>query len=917
MGREAELHELRTLLADAAAGRCRALLVEGEPGVGKTTLLGAARSLADGFTVLTARGVEAEAGLAHAGLLELLRPVRDLVAEVPDTQAAALGSALGWSPGPAAADGFLVAAATLSLLAARAERGPVLVLVDDLQWVDRESAAAILFAARRLGPDPVAFLLAGRSGTLTQETPEGVPVLSLGGLAAPEATALLPAGTAHPVLEALVAGTGGNPLALLEAGRRLDDAQRIGAAPLPDPLPPGERLNRLYRATLGDLSPAARRAVLLLALSGTGDADLAAVATVLVASGVDPAAAWDEARGYGVLVRDGARHGFRHPLIRSTVLEDAGTAELVSAHAALAAALPAGHPARVWHRASAATGTEPAVAEDLALHAAADRVRLGHAAASLALERASALTPDPDLAARRLAEAAHDAFLAGDVARVRALVDRVLADGAPDDVRGEALLTLGTLEQYAGSVPRSVEHLTLASSLLTGPPLVRALAEQAMARFRLNDVAGFATCADQIDAVADPDDPEQRLLAAFCGGVALMLAGDLTAGPPRLAEVRRLADLPKLRADPRALLLTALAAGFTGEVGDAMTVGAPRVEEVRRRGTVGLLVPLLAIRAAGRAWLGDHAGAFADAGEAAELAHHLGYAADASVAVEMTAWQQAARGLHDDARASLDRARALTDRAGTTGAAAHQALTAAFCALCRDDLPGVVTVLEARLAVDGGVGAVGEPLGVAPLLVEAYVGLGRLDDARALAARFAEVTPPAAPPLSVALVHRCHLLTAADDATARASFDAAVEAHSIAWDPFEAARTRLLFGGGLRRAGERVAAREHLAAARDVFASMDLTHSSTRADQELAATGATARRRTGAGEDAPLTSQETRVALLAAQGRSNKEIAASLFLSPRTVERHLGNVFRKRGFRTRTELAATFVREAGPPVGRS
>ena len=134
----------------------------------------------------------------------------------------------------------------------------------------------------------------------------------------------------------------------------------------------------------------------------------------------------------------------------------------------------------------------------------------------------------------------------------------------------------------------------------------------------------------------------------------------------------------------------ALAAGFTGQVREAVEVGAARLAEVRRRGALGVLVPTLAILAGGRAWLGDHVGAFADAGEAADLAEHLGYAADASVAVEMLAWQQAARGLHDDARASLDRARVLTDRAGTTAAAAHQALTAAFCALCRGDLAGVV-----------------------------------------------------------------------------------------------------------------------------------------------------------------------------------------------------------------------------------
>ena len=301
----------------------------------------------------------------------------------------------------------------------------------------------------------------------------------------------------------------------------------------------------------------------------------------------------------------------------------------------------------------------------------------------------------------------------------------MLADGTADRSRGEALFTLGMLEQYAGSVPRSVEYLDEASYLLEGPALVRDLTELALARFRLNDVAGLADCGRRIGTAADPDDPEQQMMACFTAGAALLLTGDLEAGMARLAEVRRLSDLPALRHDARALMLMALAAAFTGQVADAVAVGAPRLQEVRRRGAIGVLAPCLAILAAGRAWLGDHTGAYADAGEAAELAQHLGYAADGAVAVEMLAWQSAARGLHDDARQSLARARELTDRAGTTSFAAHQAITAAFCALCRGGLSEVVTLLEARIEADGGVGASGEPLGVAPLLVEAYLGLGR------------------------------------------------------------------------------------------------------------------------------------------------------------------------------------------------
>lgn len=199
----------------------------------------------------------------------------------------------------------------------------------------------------------------------------------------------------------------------------------------------------------------------------------------------------------------------------------------------------------------------------------------------------------------------------------------------------------------------------------------------------------------------------------------------------------------------------------------------------------------------------------------AELGEQLGYAADTAVAVEMLAWQSAARGLHDDARLALDRARALTDRAGTTSVAAHQAITAAFCALCRGDLVQTAELLEARIAADGGVGPLGEPLGVAPDLVEAYVGLGRADEAA--------VTPQQSSPLTAALVARCLALASDDDQAAAEAFEAALAAHARAPDAFETARTRLLYGARLRRGGRRVAAREQLRPALDAFAAMDLT----------------------------------------------------------------------------------------------
>ena len=905
VGRDSELAVIGRLLTDAGEGRSGALFIEGDPGIGKTTLLDAARSLADGFTCLSAQGVEPEALLAHAALLELVMSLRPLLDEIPAPQADALRFALGWASPQGPVDRFLVAAATLSLLAAAAERQPVLVIVDDLQWLDRESAAAILFAARRLGPDAVAFVFSARSGSISPDLSRGIPVLNLVGLSPAAAIRLVPQGTVDAVVQRLVTGTEGNPLALLEVSQRLDGAQRLGAAPLPDPLPVGDRLQIYYEALLTGLSADGWRAVVLLALDESAGTS-STVTRALESGGSDPAAALDEGCECGVLVADPLGVHFRHPLLRTAVLRLATAAQQRDAHRALAGELPRDGPGRAWHLAEGCLGPDDSVAEELARVAAMHRSRLGFAAASAALERAARLTRSSGLAEQRLAAAAEDAFVAGDVVRTRALVARVL-DGSTPVARGHALFTLGMLEQYAGSVPLSVDHLTAACDLLEGVLLVRALAEQTLARFRLNDLAGIGDCADRIDAMADRTDPEQRLLADFTGGVSLMLRGDPEAGRARLADARALALSEDLRHDPRALLLLGLSVGFSGELGDAVAQGSVRVDEVRRRGAIGILVPTLAILAAGRAWAGDHAGAFADAGEAAELADQLGYAADASVAVEMLAWQSAARGLHDEASDALARARALTDRAGTTSVAAHHALTAAFCALCRGDPAQVVEVLEDRLAADGGVGAVGEPLGVAPLLVEAYAGLGRNDEALGLSHRYAEVTGSSAPARTAAFVGRCRGITATQPDAAEAAFEVALDAHAEAGDRFETARTRMLYGARLRREGQRIAAREQLRLSHDAFAEMDLTHWARQAAHELAATGETARRG-DQGTDQPLTSQETRVALLVAEGKSNKEVAAAMFLSPKTIEHHLGSVFRKRGFRSRSELAGAFAR---------
>jgi DNA-binding CsgD family transcriptional regulator len=884
VGRSSELAHVDQLLEVARAGTAGVLAIEGEAGIGKTTMLRAAAARADGFTRLWAHGVESEAALGYASLLELLVPVRDRLAEVPAAQARALAAALGWGPTAAPGDPYLVAAGTLSMLAAAAETVPLLVLVDDLQWIDAASAAALLFAARRMHHDRVAFFLAARPDAISRAL-NGVDVMTLSGLSAPHAGQLLGDHLARSVVAKLIAHVDGNPLALLEVAARLTPAQRRGTAALPDPLPVGRKLEAVYEPSLISLSPSARQAVLLLAAAQDGTADQ--VATALRRHGVDAHAALDEAEQRGIVRRDGDTLHFRHPLVRSTAWRLATPQQRRDAHRALADAARTGDAiTRTWHLAQAVSGADDDLADDLVEVAQHARARRGFAASSTALERAAALTTDAATATARLAAAVRDAFVSGDVDRTRALASRVLGGDADSHVRGDVLYTLGRLEQYAGSVPAAIDLLDEAVDLTAGRTRVWSLAELAFTQFRLNDLSSLGDTAGRISRFADATDPEQQVLADFVTGVSKIVGGDADAGRRLVGRAMEVLDSePSLRDDPRFLIHALLGASWLGDTRRPRARLERRMRVAREQGALGVLMPALALMAYGRALLDDHAGAFADVGEAAELAEQLHFVAEAAVAVEMLAYQSAARGMHDEARRQLERATTLVARAGTGDVAAHLVLTAAFCALCSGGLDETVRLLEARIAADGGRGPMGEPLGVAPILVEAYVGLGRTSDAAALAEQYAAASPSPTP-ATAALIVRCRALAAVDDHDAAQAFDEALAANAEAPNRFETARTRLMYGARLRRSGRRIDARDQLRQARDAFAGMDLTHWATRAEEELQATGERARQRHPLPE-VPLTSQETRVAMLVAQGLSNREVAAALFLSPKTIEHHL------------------------------
>jgi DNA-binding CsgD family transcriptional regulator/tetratricopeptide (TPR) repeat protein len=416
----------------------------------------------------------------------------------------------------------------------------------------------------------------------------------------------------------------------------------------------------------------------------------------------------------------------------------------------------------------------------------------------------------------------------------------------------------------------------------------------------LDDGDGMTAAADRAALAADRSDPEQAMLAAYLAGAARVVEGRPDLGAPLVREaVDLLESVPALRNDPRHLVVALLCARWLMDPSSAAGYAERRIERAREAGALGVLAVGLSLISSGLAWLGDHVRAYALAGEAVELLESLDSAADPGDAYEVAATESACRGMHDEAGRLLARARANVAVNGFDPMPPHLARAVAFCALCRGDLAEVVDVLEDQLTRFNGVGDYLEPLGVAPLLVEAYLGLGRDDDARDLTARYGAAQPEDAYAPVVPMVARCEGLVARDLDEAVLAFERSLEAHRQ--DRFTAARTHLLYGMRLRRAGRRVDARTHLMISRREFTAMDFTFWAERASRELAGTGERAHSRDATQE--PLTSQETRVALLVAQGLTNREVAASLFLSPKTVEHHLGAVLRKRGLRSRTELA--------------
>ncbi|MFE2870321.1 AAA family ATPase [Embleya sp. NPDC059259] len=900
-GRHGELAAVATLLAGVRDGRSCTLVLAGEPGVGKTRLLDRVAETAGDLRVVRTAGVESEARLGFASLYRLLRPLLTGLDALPAPQREALRSAFGLFAGPPA-DRYLVGMACLTLLAGAALEQPLLCLVDDLQWLDRESSDALAFAARRLHADAIGLILAGRDEPAGPGPFDGIAALRLDGLPGADAGTLLRAavpGRLAPAMAArIVADTGGNPLALIEIAGTLAPEHLAGTTPLHAPLPVGARLESHFSHRIGAL-PAETRALLLL-LSAAPSEDSLLLWRAAGVLGI-PATAADAAVSAGILTPDDPT-GFRHPLIRSAVYRGADAADRRRVHETLAALSdPARDPVRrAWHRAEATIGLDDEVAAELAAAAERVRVRGGYAEQAALLSRAAQLSADGRPA--RLIEAARAYLVAGDPDAAQAILDRAMPLLGPGDpvlharaVRAGATIDL-CFARIAGVPPLLLDA---ARSIADAEPaLARKMLFEGMHAILLGNHSSLAP-RDFGGAVLgspamrpEPSTAEDLLLKGFAVRVHV---GHPASVPILRRALHVLCEGPDIVEDGLPL---AVLAGYAADElwDDAGGYAANRRLEEHERGSGALsaLWTTLLVRSTWEQRAGRFAAAAACIDESEELAALVGLPqVGPAHRIDLLAWS----GREAETRAAADvitRHWVAEKDHDAFGDWARNCLTvleighgryAEALALARITFAKDNCSTAARVAHD---------------VVEAGVRCGDHRAAKDALTRLEERATAAGTPWALGLLARCRALMADDD-HAEALYLESVELLGRTRVATELARSRLLYGEWLRRCRRRGEARVELRTAYEMFAGMGAAGFAERARVELLATGEHARKRDSRG-GLGLTPQERRVAELAAGGTTNTEIAARLFITTSTVEYHLNKVFRRLGITSRRQL---------------
>jgi DNA-binding CsgD family transcriptional regulator len=911
LGRDAERARIGALLEAARASRSGALVVRGEPGIGKTALLEDAREQATDMQLLAARGVETETNLPFAGLHQLMRSALHLIGRLPPPQADGLRGALGLAD-TGRRDRFLVSAACLTLLSELAEGGPVLCLVDDAQWLDAPSSDALLFVARRLGAEGIAMIFAARETADVHFDAPGLPAIELGPLDGGSAAALLTrhagGAMAISVQDALVEQAAGNALALVELPASLSEAQLAGEEPLPKTLPLTLDVQRLFLERVGRLPEPTQRLLLVIAADGSGR-----LSTILRAGGTlgVPEEALAAAELAGVVSVSGGSLDVRHPLVQSAVYQRAPSIERRAVHVALAESLDGEleRDERAWHLAAAAPGPDAQAADDLA--AAAERAsnRSGHAAAATAFERAAQLSVDEESKGMRLVAAATAAWDAGQPNRALTLLEEASPFVADPWTRAQLEHVRGVVQFRCGGLLEAFDTLVSGSVVAAPVDLRRALEmlfDAAHAAATAGDYERVAESGHRAASLPPTGDEVDRVLIGLLIGIGSLQKGESAHELSRILDAIALGDEFD---EPRWLIWASGGAQFVGDRALAAEFLRRAISSARASGKRERLASALMSFVLDGLVQGRHS-VLGEASEGLALTREAGLENLTTLFLATRAWFAAVRGQTEECRAHAAEAskRSRTSGAGLGAAVSDWALS--LLDLTSGQPGAAVARLEAMRAAPPGSGHPYIALLSSPDFVEACVRAGKREGAEAALAALESFAEPEGPIWARALAARCRALLASGE-NAEREFERALSLHKEADRPFDQARTALLHGEFLRRERRRIDARAQLRAALEVFEQLRAAAWAHRARVELRASGENARKRDPSTIN-ELTPQELQIARFVAEGLSNKEVAAQLFLSPRTIEYHLRHVFTKLGITSRTQLARLPLGDAAP-----
>ena len=909
-GRSAEREALGGLLTRAAEGYSGALVLRGEPGAGKTALLEEALAAAVAAGMQTARltGVEAETQLGYAGLHRFLLPFAGQLQLLPVPQRDALRSTFGLVAGPPA-DRFLVALAVLTLLAEVASQVPLVCAVDDVQWLDPESAVVLGFVARRLYAERVVLLFAVREPAEELTALAGVPELGLGGLdddAALELLASLAPGQLSPSVSArIMTETGGNPLALVELAKELSAAQLAGAEALPEPLPAGGSLEQVFGRRMERLPPETR--LLLAVAAAEPGGSQAMVWRAAGQLGIDPEAA--AAADLGDLAKFGTQVEFRHPLIRSVAYHGTSLWQRRLIHHALAAVGDGERPDRVaWHLGMAARGPDEGVAARLEQAAGRARHRGGYVATVTFLSRAAELSEEEGVRARRLLAAAEAALTAGQPFRAGALLEEATPRLGDLLARAEARRLQGTIRFALGQAGEASSILLEAARALASAD-GRGAREALLEALEAARYTGWSTSqavlseiADAARAIPSAGGPQASATDLLLDGFAARTAGGYLASVPlfRRAVARlRAGDL----SPQEGLRRLHLGCPAAADLFDDQAQHALAIRWVQLARDLGALTALPVALNNQSIFAEVPAGRFDAAracfAEAFEISTATGNPGIVGTAGFAELFELAWRGRETDAR----RIAAAVTREATGAGRGTQIIFAQYSLVVLElGLGNYQAALQYALSVFQD----DHPfLGthVLPDLVEAAARCGETGVAEAALGRLAERAVASGTPLALGLLARSRALLAGD-ADAELLYQEAIGHLGQCRARPQLARAYLVYGEWLRRQRRRRHAREQLRIPHDMLETMGAEAFAERARIELLATGERARQRTAETKHV-LTAQEAQIARLVSEGGSNRDIAAQLFLSPSTVDYHLRKVFRKTGVTSRTQLART------------